>query len=323
MQKIPLFILSLCLLLIPIASNAERLHIVIPGGAGGGWDSTARGVGEALSRSGLVDTLSYENMSGGSGSRAISYLIETAERQDNSLMISSSPIILSSLRGIFPYSFRDLTPIAAVIADYGAFVVRSDSVHQDWSSVVSSFLADPRSVKVAGGSARGSMDHLVAALAIKASGGNPKALRYIPYNAGGQAMVGLLSGETQMLSTGLSEAIALANQGEVRILAMTAPHPLPDSPGISTLVEQGVEASFINWRGFFAAPNYPQERATFYIQQLGKMYSTPHWEDIRAARGWTNLFVSGEEFIQFLQEQEQELDALLIDLNLKPTQEPG
>ena len=105
---------------------ADRIHFLIPGGAGGGWDNTARGVGEALARSGLVGVASYENLSGGGGSRAMAHLIETAERQGNTLMISSSPIILRSLRKIYPQSYRDLTPVASLVVDYGAFVVRID-----------------------------------------------------------------------------------------------------------------------------------------------------------------------------------------------------
>ena len=300
--------------------DAERLHLVIPGGAGGGWDSTARGVGDALSRAGLIETVSYENISGGSGSRAISYLIETADRQQNTLMVSSSPIILSSLRGIFPQTFRELEPVTAIIADYGAFVVRSESPFLDWASVVQSFASDPGSVKFAGASSRGSMDHLVAALAIKASEHNPAELRYIPYGSGGQAMVGLLSKEVQILSTGLSEAIFLAEQGEVRILAVTAPEPIEDFPEVKTLIESGVSASFVNWRGFFAAPGFPEERKNFYIDQLERMYETSQWAEIRSARKWTNLFIPGDKFQKFLDEQESMLDELLIDLGMKKAQ---
>ena len=297
--------------------RAERLHLLIPGGAGGGWDNTARGVGEALSRSGLIDSVSYENMSGGSGSRAISHLIETAGRQQNTLMVSSAPIILGSLRGIFPQDFRQLEPVAAVVADYGAFVVRDDSPHRDWPSVVSAFAGEPRVLKFAGSSARGSMDHLVAALALKMSGQNPGDLRYIPYGSGAQAMVGLLSGETQVLSTGLSEAVFLAAQGEVRILATTAPNPLAEFADLPTLIEAGVQASFINWRGFFAAPGFPAERKAFYLTQLERMYATEPWQAIRAARGWTDFFIPADDFRRFLDEQEAMLDQLLLELGLK------
>ncbi len=52
-------------------AQVESIHFLVPGGAGGGWDSTARGTGEALAKSELVDKISYENMSGGGGGKAI------------------------------------------------------------------------------------------------------------------------------------------------------------------------------------------------------------------------------------------------------------
>ncbi len=299
------------------AVSAERVHLLIPGGAGGGWDTTARGIGEALSRSGLVDVASYENMSGGDGSKAIAYLIETASRQHNTLMISSSPIILKALKEIFPQSYKDLTPVATAIADYGAFVVRADSKFNSWEQVIQAYKRDPRNVKVAGGSVRGSMDHLVAALAFKKSGVDVRQLRYIPYNAGAKAMVGLLSGETQMLSTGLSEARALAEQGEVRILIMTARERVDYAPQIPTLREQGIDVVFTNWRGFFAAPGFPEERLRFYHGLLEKMYKTKEWEDIRLSRGWTNLYMAGQDFIDFLADQERELGQIMVELGMK------
>ena len=48
----------------------DSIHFLIPGGAGGGWDGTARGTGEALTKSGLLGKATYENMSGGGGGKA-------------------------------------------------------------------------------------------------------------------------------------------------------------------------------------------------------------------------------------------------------------
>ena len=299
------------------AHAVERLHILIPGGAGGGWDATARGVGEALTRSGILPRASYENMSGGDGSKAIAYLIETADRQTNTLMISSTPIVLKSLRDIFPQSYKDLTPIAAVIADYGAFVVKTDSKYTNWQQVIADFRLDPRNVLVAGGSVVGGMDHVVAAMAFSKSGVDPRTLRYIPYNAGAKAMVGLLSGETQLLSTGLSEALALAEQGEVRILAMTAATRMEHAPDVPTISEQGVDLVFTNWRGFFAAPNLPEEKVREFQDLLLRMYDTEEWEDIRSKRGWTNLYISGDDFVAFLSDQENEMALLMDELGLR------
>lgn len=310
------FILSGMLLAQPVYA-IERLHFLIPGGAGGGWDTTARGVGEALTRSDLVPRASYENMSGGDASRAISHLIETSERQTDTLMVTSTPIILKSLQNIFPQSYKDLTPVAAVIADYGAFVVATDSKYTKWSDVIADFKVDPRNVKVAGGSVIGGMDHVVAALAFKNSGLNPRETRYIPYNAGAKAMVGLLSKETQLLSTGLSEALALAEQGEVKILAITAEDRQKHAPNIPTLKEQDIDLVFTNWRGFFTEPNASPEKVNEFQKLLESMYKTEQWNDIRTQRGWSNLFISGDDFIEFLHTQEKEMGLLMDELGLR------
>lgn len=311
-------LVSIALVLVAGGSMAsgDRIHFLVPGGAGGGWDTTARGVGEALARSGIVDAASYENVSGGGGSRAMAHLIETAERQRNTLMISSSPIILRSLRKVYPQSFRDLTPVASVVVDYGAFVVRNDSPYQSWSDVLDAFNENPRGVNVAGGSSIGSMDHIVAALAFSRSGVDASQLKYIPYNAGGHAMVGLLSGEAQLLSTGLSEAIALAQQGEVKILAMTGESRIARAPEVPTFVEQGVPAVFANWRGFFAAPGASTEQIDSWSEQLSRLYETEEWQTIRDNRGWTDFMISGDEFVAFLEQQEREMAVLLRDLSL-------
>jgi len=296
------------------ASAVESIHFLIPGGAGGGWDGTARGTGEALHKSGLIDTVSYENMSGGGGGKAIAHLIETANQKTDTLMVNSTPIVIRSLSKVFPQSFRDLTPIAATIGDFGAFVVRKDSPYTSFEQVVADYQKNPRSVKISGGSARGSMDHLVAAMAFKAAGGNPRQVRYVAYDAGGDAMAGLLSGETELLSTGFSEALALAEAGEVRILVMTGDKRSDAAPEVPTLKELGYDATFVNWRGFFGAPGLSDAQKAEFVEVLQKMYDTEEWETVRARNGWTEIFKPDAEFISFLESQETEVGALMREL---------
>ncbi|WP_419534772.1 tripartite tricarboxylate transporter substrate binding protein [Endozoicomonas sp.] len=292
----------------------DELHFLIPGGAGGGWDSTARGTGEALTKSGLVDTISYENMSGGGGGKAIAHLIETAAQQGDTLMVNSTPIVIRSLSKVFPQSFRDLTPVAATIGDFGAFVVRADSPYTSFEQVAEAFVKNPRSVKVAGGSARGSMDHLVAAMAFKAAGGDPRRVKYVAYDAGGKAMASLLSGETDILSTGLSEALTLADAGEVRVLVMTGEERSDAAPQVPTLKELGYDTSFVNWRGFFGAPNLSEDRKAEFVQTLEQMYDTAEWKEVRARYGWSEIFKPDQKFVAFLSDQEKEVGSLMREL---------
>ncbi len=292
----------------------DSIHFLIPGGAGGGWDGTARGTGEALTNSGLVGTASYENMSGGGGGKAIGYLIENAESNHGTLMVNSTPIVIRSLTGVFPHNFRDLTLVAGTIGDYAVMVVGKDSPINNMADLVAAYDADPNATAIGGGSVPGGMDHLVAAMVMEAAGKDALNVKYIPYDAGGKAMAALLSGEIAALSTGFSEAVDLANAGEVKILGVTAPERVDAAPDAQTMMEQGIDTTFVNWRGFFAAPGLPDDKLSAYQMALEKMYETPEWEAIRAQNGWVNIHNSGADFETFLEEQEKVIGDLMKKL---------
>ena len=292
----------------------DSVHFLIPGGAGGGWDGTARGTGEALTKSGIVGSASFENMSGGGGGKAIGFLIENAESNHGTLMVNSTPIVIRSLVGRFPHNFRDLTMVASTIGDYAAFVVHKDSPINTFKELVDAYKANPRKVAVGGGSVPGGMDHLVVALAMKAAGEDPTKLKYIPYDAGGKAMASLLSGEIAALSTGFSEAVGMAKAGEVKIIGVTSAKRVDAAPDAPTLKEQGYDAEFVNWRGFFAAPGLPKDKVTAYQKAIADMYKTPEWEEVRARNGWVNIHQSGDDFTAFLENQEKVVKGLMKEL---------
>ena len=292
----------------------EDVHFLIPGGAGGGWDGTARGTGEALTNAGLVGSASYENMSGGGGGVAIAHMIENADSLQNTMMVNSTPIVIRSLTGVFPQSFRDLTLVAGTIGDYAALVVNSDSDIQSMDDLLAAYRSDGTGFAIGGGSVPGGMDHLVAAMVMQSAGEDPTAFNYIPYDAGGAAMAGLLSGEIKALSTGFSEAVALAQQGEVRILGVTADERVDAFADAPTMKEQGLDTTFVNWRGFFAAPGLPEERLVAFQDALTKMYETEAWEEVRARNGWVNIHNNGDDFRTLLEDQEKVIGDLMKTL---------
>ncbi len=292
----------------------DSIHFLIPGGAGGGWDGTARGTGEALTKAGIVGSASYENMSGGGGGKAIGYLIENAASNHGTLMVNSTPIVIRSLTGVFPHNFRDLTLVAGTIGDYAAVVVGKDSPVNSMDDLLAAFDADPSSTAIGGGSVPGGMDHLVAAMVFEAAGKDALSVKYIPYDAGGKAMAALLSGEIAALSTGFSEAVDLAEAGEVKIIGVTSDNRVSAAPDAMTMKEQGIDTSFVNWRGFFAAPDLPSDQLTQYQKALSEMYATPEWEDVRARNGWVNIHNSGDDFKTFLEGQEQVIGDLMKKL---------
>ena len=305
------------------AGREEHVHFLIPGAPGGGWDATARGVGGALLEAGLVEGVSFENLSGGGGGRALAHLIANAPRQEQTWMVTSTPIVLRSLRGRLPQSFRDLTPIAAVIGDYMTFAVRAGSDLESWSDVTAAFRADPRSVKVAGGSVRGGLDHLVTGLALQAAGEDATQLRYVGYDTGGKAMIALLSGEVPVLATGLGEAMESWRSGQIRLLGVTSQVRVPEAPEIATLTELGAAIDFINWRGFFAVPDAEGGRIEGFLELLEKLFSTAEWERVRSRNGWVQMFKPGAEFESFLDDQELAMEDLYHRLGMKTLNRPS
>ena len=297
----------------------DKLHFVIGGGAGGGWDGTARGTGEALTKAGFLKSASFEKMSGGGGGKALAYLINNAP--ENTVLVQSTPLVLRSItrhkgyvKGTGTLSYKDVKPIAGVIGDYGAIAVAKDSPYNNFSDVVAAYKADPSSVKMAGGAVRGSMDHLIGALAFQAAGANPNDVAYIPYDAGGKALAGLLSGETQIISTGLGELMGARDQ--VRIIGITAPERVADAPDAPTLKEQGYDVQFVNWRGFFGPPGMSSKDKKAIAKMLGDVQKTPEWEEVRARNAWVNIYNPDKKFVKFLKTQTKEMTALMKKLGV-------
>ena len=321
-KKLVSVLFSAILLFSATATNSiamDKIHFVIGGGAGGGWDGTARGTGEALTKSGMLKSASFENMSGGGGGKALAFMINTQPK--NTVLVQSTPLVLRSITrhegyvtGSGVLSYKDVTPIAGVIGDYGAIAVAKDSPYKNFKDVVDAYKKNPSSIKMAGGSVRGSMDHLIGALAFQAAGANPNDVAYIPYDAGGKALAGLLSGETQIISTGLGELMGARDQ--VRIIGITAPSRVADAPDAPTLKEQGYDVQFVNWRGFFGPPNMSNKDKKALSAMLGKVMKTPEWEAVRKRNAWVNIYNSDKDFVKFLDAQTVEMTALMKKLGV-------
>jgi len=321
-KKLFSVLFSVILLFSATATNSiamDKIHFVIGGGAGGGWDGTARGTGEALTKSGMLKSASFENMSGGGGGKALAFMINTQPK--NTILVQSTPLVLRSITrhegyvtGSGVLSYKDVTPIAGVIGDYGAIAVAKNSPYKNFKDVVDAYKKNPSSIKMAGGSVRGSMDHLIGALAFQAAGANPNDVAYIPYDAGGKALAGLLSGETQIISTGLGELMGARDQ--VRIIGITAPSRVADAPDAPTLKEQGYDVQFVNWRGFFGPPNMSNKDKKALSTMLGKVMETPEWEAVRKRNAWVNIYNSDKDFVKFLDAQTVEMTALMKKLGV-------
>lgn len=293
---------------------ASDLHFVIPAGAGGGLDGTARTVGADLMRLNLARSVSYENVTGGGGGRAMSVFVGLSPTRTDALLVNSTPLVIRSLQGLFPHGPEDLTPIAALIADYGALVVRADSPWQTWADVLAPTTDNLRRLNFGGGSVRGSLDHVVLAMAAASAGVSPRAVRYLPYDGGGKAAIALLGSEIDVLSSGVGESMSFVRSGDFRVLAVSAPSRLPALPDVPTFSELGFDVIMANWRGVFAPPGLPADAIAAHVAQLTTLTQSPQWAESLARHGWASQFMVGPAFAEFLDAESARLAAALKDL---------
>ena len=92
---------------------------------------------------------------------------------------------------------------------------------------------------------------------------------------------------------------------------MTAERPIGSAPGIPTLVDQGFDLTFANWRGFFAHQTTSDASYDTLVQTLKAAVDSSYFDAIRKKNGWQPHFIAGEDFTTFLTEQETQIKALM------------
>jgi len=144
--------------------------------------------------------------------------------------------------------------------------------------VMEAIKANPTSVKVGGGSAAGSMDHVVFLSVAKAYG--IKDLRKIPYIAyqDSSGPTQLMGGFIDVFSSDIASVRGLVESGDIRVLGITAPNRIGTGfvATYPTIKEQGIDVEFANWRGLFGPPAMPDYAVKYWRDALAKMVKTPH-----------------------------------------------
>lgn len=310
----------------PEADTAETSYpekpitIVAPSGAGGGWDLTARAVSKVLSETKLVEqTLTVENKPGGGGAVFLAEYATQDKANDYKLLINSPPILINNNKaeGNSPYGYADTTPLAQLTTDYGAIVVSADSPYNDLTSLLEATKADPTALTFAGGSAPGSMDHLVSVLPAFEYGIDPKLVKYVSYDGGGEAIAALLGKNADAIATDASAVGEYLKAGKIKVLAVSAPERLSgDLADVPTFKEAGIDAEFTIWRGVFGPKEMSEGAKTFWDEKLAALSEDQTWLDTLATNGWESEYKNSEDFKTFLEAQDSQIKELLSALGM-------
>lgn len=176
---------------------------------------------------------------------------------------------------------------------------------------------DPASVVIGSGGTVGSQGWMMPALIARAAGVDPKAMRYLGYETGGEGMAALLGGTIDALPSDSAEMLGQMEAGEVRVLATFSDQRLPGAyKDVPTVKEAGYDVEWPIVRGFYAAPGISDDQYAYWTGALTALNANPAWQKARADQGLFEYNLVGADFDAFVKERTQEYRALAASVGL-------
>ncbi|AKU18136.1 Bug family tripartite tricarboxylate transporter substrate binding protein [Luteipulveratus mongoliensis] len=295
-------------------AGSTRLRMMIPNSPGGGYDVTGRTAVRVMEDDDITGRFEVFNVIGASGTVAMARLKN--EKGNGDLMMAMGlGVVGATFTNKSDSRASKATPLARLIEDQEGVVVPKNSPYKTIDQLIAAWKKNPAKTRVGGGSAPGGPDHLFPMELANASGITPKKVNFISYDGGGELLPALLGSKIDFATTGLGEFTDQIASGQIRVLAVSGANR---APGVKapTLKESGINLTFTNWRGVLAPPGISKERKQELIALLQKMHDTPEWKAALKDNGWTDAFLTGDQFGSFLTAQDQRVERTLKELGL-------
>lgn len=295
-------------------TGSTRLRMMIPNSPGGGYDLTGRAAVRVMEDTEITSRFEVFNVIGAGGTVAMARL--SNERGNEDLMMAMGlGVVGATFTNKSQARVSSMTPLARLIQESEGVIVPADSPHKSIQDLIDAWKKDPKAVSIGGGSSPGGPDHLFPMEFAKAVDIDPRDVNYITYDGGGDLLPALLGSKIKAGMSGLGEYAEQIDKGQVKVLAVSGEERVPgiEAP---TLKESDVDLTFINWRGILAPPGISAERRTQLIDLLQQMHDTQEWADALKSNNWTDAWMTGDEFGEFLTSQDERVETTLKELGL-------
>jgi putative tricarboxylic transport membrane protein len=271
---------------------------------------------QIMQEDGLTDgAVEVTNVPGAGGTVGLAEMVTQHQGDAGIMMMMGKVMVGAILTNQSPVTLDQVTPLARLTAEYEAIVVPADSPHQTLADLIAAFQADPQSIAWAGGSAGGT-DHILVGQIASAVGVTPDGINYIAYAGGGEASAAILGNQVAAGVSGVGEFVDFVSSGQMRMLAVSSEERLDIVPDVPTLQEEGVDVVLLNWRGVVAGPDLSDEDRAAVIDLLTQMNESAAWQEALTTNGWDNVFLAGDEFGQFITDENAVITEVLKNIGL-------
>ncbi|WP_020656874.1 tripartite tricarboxylate transporter substrate binding protein [Massilia niastensis] len=297
-------LLPAILALAGLPAAAAGAECLIPSKPGGAMDLTCKLAQKGLQASPAAPRLKLSYLPGGVGAVAWNTLVSQRRAEPDTLVAFSGGSVLNLAMGKFgKASVDDVRWVAAFGADYGMVAVRADSPYRTLGDLIGALRRDPRRVLIGMSGTIGSQDWMKMALLARQAGVDPRKLRFVALEGGGEQFIAMQAGHVQAVSGDASEAVVNTHRGEVRILAVLSERRLPGVlAAVPTAREQGYDVVWPVIRGVWMGPDVPDADYRRWVAAFAHMESAPEFAQLRAQAGLYPFSLTGDALTRYVRQ---------------------
>ena len=267
------------------------IRIVVPFVPGGVSDVIARQIGQKITEQ-TGKAIVVENR-GGAGGR-IGYEHGAKAAPDGYTMVATDATytMLPGIYGKLNWEHTDLTSVILVAQMPFVITVKSGGPYSTLEQLVKGARETPGRITF-GSSGNGAVNHLVTELFMRGAG---ITLQHVPYKGMGDAVLGLLSGQVELLVAALPTGIPHVKSGKMTALAVSSANRAAAASQIPTAREQGIDFVTNNWVGFTLPKGSPPEAYTWMRKATLAALATPELRERIASMGAEMTILEGDPF---------------------------
>lgn len=251
----------------------RQIELVVPWGAGGGADSTARAFVNALEKE-LGVSVVINNVEGGGGVMGLEY---TAKQPADgyTFMLGTQSLLLASIQGLTSVDmYEGFVPVTRLVHDTNVIVASSKAPYDNFDELVEYIKANPGKVKVGVMTVTGVDAFTVRQTFDKAGVDVP----LIAFNNGAELNAAIIGGHVDLATVGPAEVKGLVESGDMKPIIVASEDRLSMIPDIESTGEKGIESFMGPMRGIFAKQGTPEEAIKAFEAAAAKAHASEEFQ---------------------------------------------
>jgi len=293
---------------------AKTIRMILPFPPGGPSDILGRALAQKLTEQ-LGHTVITDNRPGAGGNLGLE-LTAKAPPDGYTIVLSSPLIALSpSLYSKLNYEQKDLAPVSLVALIQNVVLVHPSVPARNLKELVQIARSNPGKLNYGSGGV-GTTTHLAPELLMSMT---KTKLVHVPYKGSGLALLGLISGQVDVLVMAVPAAEQQVKAGKARALAIVSEKRATPLPNVPTAKESGFDNFVVDiWYGILAPAGTPQNIVARLNTEINKALAAPDLKDRLLTAGIQPLGNTPEQFSSFIRSETGRYAKVIKEAGIKP-----